>query len=137
MATPAAAKKPSLAKERGTALIELINETRAKHGLHALREAPSLNRSARRHSGYMLGADSFGHLSRIRASSRFTTLGEILAMHFDWRPRIGYTLRRWLHSPGHRSLALSSQFRYVGAGMARGNYGGRLATAWTVQFGNR
>jgi uncharacterized protein YkwD len=81
--------------------------------------------------------DSFHHASRIQASSRFKRLGEALALHPGWRPKRSVTVRRWLRSSGHRALLLSSRFRYVGAGMARGRYGSGYATIWTLQLGSR
>ena len=117
------------------AMVKQVNSVRAAHGLRPLRAAPALHRSARRYAAWMLRHDYFGHLRRIRASSRFGLLGENLAWHSGRRPRIGWTVRAWLGSPGHRALLLHPRFRWLGAGMARGTMGARSATAWVLHFG--
>lgn len=117
------------------AMVQKVNSVRASHGLRALRPAPVLHRSARRYAAWMLRHDYFGHLRRIRASSRFGLLGENLAWHSGGRPRVGWTVRAWLGSPGHRALLLHPGFRWLGAGMARGTMGSHRATAWVLHFG--
>ncbi len=83
----------------------------------------------------MLRADYFGHQPRIRASSRYSRLGENLAWHPGRSARVRLTVRAWLQSPPHRALMLSSGFRWLGAGVARGRLQGRAATTWVLQFG--
>jgi uncharacterized protein YkwD len=117
------------------AMVQKVNSVRAAHGLRALRQAPKLRRSARSYAAWMLRHDYFGHLGRIRASSRFGLLGENLAWHSGGRPRVGWTVRAWLGSPGHRALLLHPRFRWLGAGMARGTMGSYRATAWVLHFG--
>jgi uncharacterized protein YkwD len=117
------------------AMVKKVNSVRAAHGLGPLRAAPALHRSARRYAGWMLRHDYFGHQRRIRASSHFGLLGENLAWHSGGRPRVGWTVRAWLGSPGHRALLLHPRFRWLGAGMARGTIGARRATAWVLHFG--
>jgi uncharacterized protein YkwD len=117
------------------AMAQEVNSVRAAHGLHPLRPAPALHRSAGRYAAWMLRHDHFGHLRRIRASSRFGLLGENLAWHSGGRPRVGWTVRAWLGSPGHRALLLHPRFRWLGAGMARGTMGSYRATAWVLHFG--
>jgi uncharacterized protein YkwD len=117
------------------AMVKQVNSVRAAHGLRPLRPTPALHRSATRYAAWMLHHNYFGHLRRIRASSRFGLLGENLAWHSGGRPRIGWTVRAWLGSPGHRALLLHPRFRWLGAGMARGTMGARRATAWVLHFG--
>jgi uncharacterized protein YkwD len=83
----------------------------------------------------MLRADYFGHQPRIRASSRYSRLGENLAWRTGPRPRVRYTVAAWLNSPPHRALMLSRGFRWLGAGVARGRLDGRAGTAWVLHFG--
>src|SRR5436190_733279 len=116
-------------------LLHLIDSTRRAHGLPALRDSPSLCRSADRQSRYMLVHDRFGHLVTIRASSRFSLKGEALAMYSGWRLRPHKVLRMWLHSPPHRALLLSRSFRFAGVGGVRGRFGGARMTAWTLHLG--
>jgi uncharacterized protein YkwD len=118
------------------ALVKQINRVRAQHGLRGLAIAPSLARSAARWSHSQLVRGSFGHAPTIQASDRFRTLGEIIAMHVGRRPRVGFTVNAWMHSPPHTHVILHPGFRYIGAGRVVGRFGGgRGTTVWTVQFG--
>jgi uncharacterized protein YkwD len=116
-------------------MLHAVNSVRAQHGLGPLHGSASLHRSAGSYARWMLRAEYFGHLGRIRASSRFSRLGEALAWHSDNRARVGGTVRRWMNSPPHRALILSSGFRWLGAGMAHGRLGGRQGTTWVLHFG--
>jgi uncharacterized protein YkwD len=118
-------------------LLKLIDSTRRSHGLPALRDSGSLGNSARRHSRFMLSHDRFGHLSRIRASRRFSLRGEALAMYSGWRLRPHRVLGMWMRSPPHRALVLSRRMRFAGVGGVRGRFGGRRKTAWTLHVGRR
>jgi uncharacterized protein YkwD len=133
-ASPAAAKSKQGPDDR---LLEAVNEERGRYGLGDLRVAPSLNGSATRYSRYMIRNDYFGHLGSIQASGSFDSLGEAVAIHSGWEPKVWLTVRSWLRSPPHRALLLSSSFRHMGAGIARGSFNGRLTTVWTIQFGRR
>jgi uncharacterized protein YkwD len=117
------------------AMVQKVNSVRAAQGLRPLHPAPALHHSARRYAAWMLRHDYFGHLTRIRASSRFGLLGENLAWHSGGRPRVGWTVRAWLGSPSHRALLLHPRFRWLGAGMARGTMSSDRATAWVLHFG--
>jgi uncharacterized protein YkwD len=116
-------------------MVAAVNEVRAQHGLTALSASASLHRSARRYARWMLRNDYFGHLGQIRASSRYSMLGENLSWHSGGRPRVGRTVRSWMNSPPHRALILHPGFRWLGAGPARGTLGGRRVTAWVLHFG--
>jgi uncharacterized protein YkwD len=116
-------------------MLGAVNEVRTQHGLEALRGSRRLRRSARGYARWMLRAGYFGHLGRIRASSRFSLLGENLAWHSGRRPRVSGTVRRWMRSPPHQALVLHPGFRWLGAGMARGRLSGRRATAWVLHLG--
>jgi uncharacterized protein YkwD len=118
-------------------LLRRLNDVRSAHGLRPLKLAPALEHSAGRFAGRLMATDVFGHGPRIRAGGSFRTLGETLALHTGWRPRPGTTVNRWLASPGHRPLVLSSRFRYAGAGVSHGRFGGRKATIWVLQLGAR
>jgi uncharacterized protein YkwD len=116
-------------------MLKRVNSVRAKHGLRKLHLSGSLEHSARRYSRHQMRSGYFGHSSRIHASSRYRTLGEILEMHRGASPAVGFALRNWMHSPPHRSIILSSAFRYAGAGSASGRFGGHKSTIWTMHFG--
>jgi uncharacterized protein YkwD len=104
-------------------MVDAINAARVEHGVQPLRASRGLAGSSRRYARWMLAHQYFGHLARIRASRRFRWLGETLELHSGWRPQVGATLRRWLRSPGHARVLLSSTYRWIGAGWARGRFG--------------
>lgn len=127
----ASAAKPS------TVMLQEINKARQANGLASLRGSSSLRRTSKRYAGYMLRSGYFGHLTRIRASRRFRRLGEIIAIHRGSRLAIRNTVRRWLNSPPHRAVILSSGFRYAGAGTRRGRFHGHRSRTWVMHFGSR
>jgi uncharacterized protein YkwD len=132
LAVPAGASGSGDVQHR---MVSAVNQVRAQHGLTALAGSSTLHRSARRYARWMLRAEYFGHLERIRASSRYSMLGENLAWHSGRRPRVASTVRRWMASPPHRALILHPGFRWLGAGPAHGTLGGRRVTAWVLHFG--
>jgi len=85
----------------------------------------------------MLRREYFGHLSRIRGSRRFGSLGEIILLHRGTHGRPRLAVRNWARSPGHRSLMLGSRYRRIGVGKASGSLGGRRVTTWVVHVGRR
>ncbi len=113
-----------------------INQARKARGLGALRESPLLTKSSGSYSRYMLARDYFGHLETVRASTKFTLRGEVLAWHSGSNPRVGATLRSWTTSPAHRAVIFHPRMRYMGAGLARGQLNGRFATVWTIHVGS-
>jgi uncharacterized protein YkwD len=119
------------------AMVDTINRARAKHGAGALRHHRALSRSARRYARHMMRTGSFGHAGRIRASDRFSQLGELLARHPGRKPRRSRTVRRWVHSPWHSPVLLGRQFRFVGVGRVYGGFRGRRRTIWVVHLGAR
>ena len=133
LALPAVASATS-AQQR---MHERVNALRAKHGLKPFRYSRSLAGSARRYSSHMMSSGYFGHSSRIHASSRFRTLGEILERHRGRRPAVRYALRVWMRSSYHRSLILSNNFRFAGGGFTTGRFHGRRSTIWVMHFGRR
>lgn len=135
MAGPVAAGAETAGQRAEANMIRAINEVRGQHGLHGLRTSGSLMESAGRFSNWLLEHDTFGHLSRIQASSRFSMLGEALAMHSGSRFRARYTLSRWLSSPSHRAIVLSPTMRWLGTGVTRGRMGAMRATVWVLQTG--
>ena len=133
LALPAVATANSAQKR----MLDRVNAIRAQHGLKPFRFAASLSDSARRYSQTMMSRGYFGHSSRIRASRRFRSLGEIIEFHRGRSARVGGALRSWMNSPSHRSVILSSNFRFAGAGFTRGTFRGREATIWVMHFGRR
>ena len=118
-------------------MFERVNAVRAKHGLKPFRFSGSLARSADRYAGHMMSSGYFGHSSRIHASRRFRSVGEILERHRGTRARVRLALRIWMQSSYHRSLILSRNFRLAGAGFTTGRFHGRRTTMWVMHFGRR
>jgi uncharacterized protein YkwD len=129
---------PAVAKARSgpCPMVDRINAVRAKHGLGPLHYSERLASSARSFAHRLMANDRFMHMG-IHPSAAFQRVGEALAFHHGWRPRLGGTVRGWLNSPGHRALVLGGSFGFVGAGSAHGKFGGSPATIWVLQFGAR
>jgi uncharacterized protein YkwD len=127
----------SAAADAQSDAIAQLNQIRQAHGLTALRSSESLHRSSSRYAKHMIDADYFGHASRIAASSAFGRVGETLELHSGWNADAGQTIDEWMNSPGHRAVLLSSSYRWVGMGIARGRIGSRLVTVWVAHVGAR
>jgi uncharacterized protein YkwD len=117
--------------------IDALNDVRRANGLAALRVSESLNRSAGSYARRMLQHDFFGHGPSIDVAGGFRSAGETLAYHTGWNAQPRRTVSRWMNSPGHRAVLLSSGFRWVGMGLARGRLGSRVATTWVAHVGAR
>jgi uncharacterized protein YkwD len=135
-AIPASAGASTTANDRAEAkMVAHINDVRAQHGLHPLRESDSLTSSAGRYSHWLMANDTFRHLSSIQASSRFAMLGEALEWHSGRRFSVRGTVGRWMASPSHRAIVLSPVMQWQGAGATRGRMGATPATIWVLQVG--
>jgi uncharacterized protein YkwD len=117
--------------------IDALNDVRSANGLAPLRVSEGLNRSAGGYARRMLRHDFFGHGAQIDVPGGFRAAGETLAYHTGWDPQPRKTIVRWMNSPGHRAVLLSSRFRWVGMGLARGRLGGSVATTWVAHVGAR
>jgi uncharacterized protein YkwD len=117
-------------------MLSQINAVRSYAGLHSLRGSSSLNSSAASYGRSLMRRGYFGHASRIRASSRFRILGEILELHGGGGAQVGSTLRAWLNSPGHRAVLMSGRFYWIGLAKVTGRFRGRTATIWVGQLGH-
>jgi uncharacterized protein YkwD len=116
-------------------MFKKINQIRRAHGLANLRPSLHLLASSRRYARRMIRSDYFGHQARIPVAGRFRAAGETLAWHSGWRLSPRRTVRRWMGSPPHRAVLLSSSFNRIGVGRARGRYGSRPATMWVAHLG--
>jgi uncharacterized protein YkwD len=131
MALPAAARAADPEQEA----VDQVNELRAERGLDALQVSSSLSRSANRYAAEMIRRHYFGHLAHVEVASRFRRAGEALAIHWSLSAQPLKTVRQWMASPPHRALLMSSRFRFVGVGLARGRFGSREATTWVAHLG--
>jgi uncharacterized protein YkwD len=118
-------------------MVRELNQIRVSHGLQPLHRSPSLHRSSSRYARYLMRRDFFGHQARIAVASSFEWAGENLELHWGWRPKPRYTVTRWMGSPEHRAVILSSEFRWVGVGRSRGRFDSNTATIWVAHFGRR
>ena len=132
LAVPATATATSPAK----AMLKKVNSYRAKHGLKKVRFNRSLAHSAAAYSRHMMRSGYFGHASRIHASHRFRTLGEIIELHRGGAG-VRTAFKAWIHSPPHRAVILMRQFKMAGAGFVTGRFHGHRDTIWTMHFGRR
>ena len=112
-----------------------LNGIRKANGLPALRASVSLSRSATRYARHMIAARYFGHASRIGASSRFGRLGETLALNNGSRLVPGKTISSWMSSTSHRAVLLSSRYRFIGIGIARGRTESGPVNVWVAHVG--
>lgn len=119
------------------AMVDRISEARVERGLPAVRHHASLSRSARRYARHLMRTGRFGHSGTIRASHRFSRVGELLSWHRGPKPRRGRTVGRWLRSWWHRRVLLDRGFRFAGAGRVIGRFRGRRCTIWVVHLGAR
>jgi uncharacterized protein YkwD len=132
-ATPAAAG----ASRAEDDLVSAVNAARQARGLAPVRRAPSLARSARRYSRWQLRNSYFGHQASIRMSRRFRLRVEVLRLVPSWRVNPSRTVGLWLGSAAHAAAILHPSVRYAGAGIVRGRFRGRIASAVTMHLGGR
>jgi uncharacterized protein YkwD len=127
------------------AVIRLMNQARARHGLPVLHASAPLARAAEGHSRDMLAHDFFAHESsdgtsfdrRVRAYEPARQIGENLAMVSRVQRVARQVVSMWLHSPPHRGVLLSADYRRVGVGERSGRLGNVRATVVTVDFASR
>jgi len=127
------------------AVIRIMNQVRARHGLPALKPSRRLARAADVHSRDMLRHDFFSHQSsdgtsfdrRVRSYAHARRVGENLAMLPGVRRAARKVVRMWLRSAAHRQILMSRRFRRVGVGKRSGQLGGQKATLYTVDFASR
>jgi uncharacterized protein YkwD len=137
LALPAAASAaPRAKKTSAERMIEKLNRVRAKHSLPPLKPSAPLQRTAGGYAKRLIKEDRFSHVGAPRASG-FSSIGEALEIHRGKRALPGRAIRSWLRSSIHRSLVLGTSFRWIGAGTASGNFGGRRMTVWVLHLGRR
>ena len=111
-------------------VLSLINTQRTKRGLIALRADGGLATVSRRHSADMLRRQYFAHsypggstvTSRLKQVCGAGILGEDIAWGSAAYSTPTSTVSRWMNSPPHRAIILTSTFRYLGVGRAAGTF---------------
>ncbi len=116
-------------------MMRKVNHARREHGLGRLHESRNLTHSAWKYAHYLMSHQEFQHQSRIQASSRWHTLGEILEIQTGTRPGVKRAFQTWMHSSEHRNIILDGSFTSMGAGRASGWWHGRKMVIWVMHFG--
>ncbi len=127
---PAAEAHPS-----PSPMVDSINRVRSEYGLSALHYSPSLARSSARFVRHLGRTNRFAHAAQIRANSRFSKLGEVLARTPGRDVRRAQALAGWLASRSHRAVLLSPSFSFIGAARTATGSRGNKAVLWAVQVG--
>jgi uncharacterized protein YkwD len=125
-----------------TTLLRAVNDTRAAHGLRALRIDVRLVRAARSHSQEMLRGDYFAHGDfhgrMVAFHVQGPTAGENLAWGNGQYATPATVIAEWLASPEHRANLLRPGWTRIGIGLARGTFlGNAAATIVTADFAGR
>ncbi len=111
------------------ALVCLVNNARAVHGLRRLRSNASSTLAAGRFAKDMVKRTYFNHMSpggstpvsRVRAAGyKGRRIGETIAWAIGSGATPAATVHGWLHSPPHRRILLDRRMRDLGVGLARG-----------------
>jgi uncharacterized protein YkwD len=114
-------------------LLELVNKSRAEHGLAPLEPCRPLANAALAHSEDMAAHNFLGHTGSdgsqpwdraIRHGYASMFVGENAARG---QPSVEGVFLAWMHSPSHRDAILSPAYQHAGAAWA-GGY-------WTQDFG--
>jgi len=111
-----------------SAMVAALNADRAAYGLVAVRVDPRLMAIARARSGDMVAKDYFSHTQpdgrnvfNILTAGQITwySAGEIIAMNnYPIDSTVSAANRQWMNSAGHKAIIISSNFNYVGVGLA-------------------
>ena len=145
---PAAAGRAATAQSPSE-LRALVNSTRAHYGLHALRRAVRLDRSALLKAEEIRSCRSFSHTPCGNSFTRtFQESG-----YFRGTVRVGenlywgsgslgtndHAVAAWLNSPPHRANLLGRGWRDVGVGMVHSSSIFGASDVWIIvlQFGRR
>jgi uncharacterized protein YkwD len=138
--------------KKAAAMLNLINDARAAHGLALVRPRTVLCKAAQSHSREMIVYGYFSHNSHNGESfaSRLVRFGYCRNGYSSWSAGevIGWgngtegtaaaMFRVWMASSGHRAVILTPRWRDVGLGVSRGSFNGLSDVyMYTVDFGRR
>jgi uncharacterized protein YkwD len=111
-----------------SAMVSALNADRAAYGLVAVRVDPRLMAIARARSDDMVAKDYFSHTQpdgrnvfSILTAQGITwySAGEIIAWNnYPIDTTVSAANRQWMSSAGHRAIIISTNFNYVGVGVA-------------------
>jgi uncharacterized protein YkwD len=123
-----------------SAVLDLVNDQRAKAGCRPLVANGTLVTVARAHSADMAARNYFSHddpegrspFDRMRAAGYAgRTMGENIAAGYQTPAAV---MDAWMNSAGHRANILNCAFAEIGVGHATG---GSFGAYWTQDFGTR
>ena len=125
----------------------LINNRRRKHGLPRVSENHRLDLASMRHARDMAKRNFFEHgdfVGRIKRADYLDgagswTVGENIAWGGGRYGTPAAIVRMWMDSPPHRANILSTHFREIGIGIARGTPSARVdgGATYATDFGAR
>ena len=111
-----------------TAMVAALNKDRTDRGLVAVRVDPRLMAIARARSDDMVAKGYFSHTQPdgrnvfdILTAQHITwyNAGEIIAWNnYPMDSTVSAANRQWMESPGHKAIAISTDYNYVGVGLA-------------------
>jgi uncharacterized protein YkwD len=144
ISVPASAHANAGARLGGSerAVIRLVNQVRAQHGLGHVRASHALSRAADRHSRDMLRRDFFDHASsdgtpfdrRVRRFAHASMIGETLAALGRRRDGAATVVSMWMGSPPHRAILLTPGFHRIGIARRWGKLGSTRRAVVTADF---
>ena len=114
-----------------------VNAYRTAHGVPALHNTRSLDRSARHYAQWMLRHQFFGHDNHIHVSQKFRFVGEVLAYHTGEFPGVTLMLHAWENSPEHNAILLDRTYVDGGFGFVEGRLHGQPVTLWVGHLARR
>jgi uncharacterized protein YkwD len=144
-----AAKHACAAATQLRAMVCLVNQTRAAHGLPGVRLSTALRRSAAlranaivrcRQFSHTPCGQSFGSVFRAVGYTRGrAAFGENLAWGSGSLASPDHAVARWLASPPHRRVLLSRGWRELGVSAVgvNGLFAPGTNIVWVAQFGSR
>jgi uncharacterized protein YkwD len=127
----------------------LLNWARGRAGLVRLRDAGRLDRSALMRASAIRRCGDFSHTPcgqsfihpfvAVGYFSGQAAVGENLAWGQGGLGSPRSTVADWLHSPAHRQILLTGEWRDLGISLVRAQrlFGRSNVTVWVAQFGRR
>lgn len=136
------------------AILCLVNQQRAGHGLGGVQENPALDHASQRHTHDMVDHGYFAHVSpdagdlvaRLRSIGYITpsetwSVGENIAYGDGTLSTPAAIVGGWMQSPEHRANILNGAFSEMGVGVASSipiaDGSGLLGATYTTDFGSR
>ena len=131
------------------AMVCLVNQTRAAHGLRPVRVSATLRRSAQLRANAIVRCRQFSHtpcgqsFASVFRAAGYTrgrySVGENIAWGSGSLASAQHALASWLTSPPHRRVLLTRTWRELGvvAVGVNGVFAPGANTVWVAQFGRR